>query len=221
MALRCCGCWNEDAGMSLILEALRKSEAERRRGQAPDLFAELPPATHRRGPALSPWYWLLLALVLCAALAWLLRERWAPPAAPVATSAAGTVAMAPTTSDATTVAAPDAAPGPVVATRGNEVVSEAAADVVQAPPSVDSQPAGLPTAQDTTPVEVEVVPPSVVQVPAATPAGTQQPAPPSTQARRQMRRHPQHAVAVARPTATAPCWNSPTSPQHNAGNFRR
>ena len=30
--------------MSLILEALRKSEAERRRGQVPGLHAELPPA---------------------------------------------------------------------------------------------------------------------------------------------------------------------------------
>ena len=29
--------------MSLILEALRKSEAERRRGDAPDLRVELPP----------------------------------------------------------------------------------------------------------------------------------------------------------------------------------
>ena len=29
--------------MSLILEALRKSEAERRRGEMPDLRAELPP----------------------------------------------------------------------------------------------------------------------------------------------------------------------------------
>ena len=178
--------------MSLILEALRKSEAERRRGQAPDLFAELPPATHRRGPALSPWYWLLLALVLCATIAWLLRERWAPPAAPVAASAARTVAMAPTTSDAATVAAPDSVPGVVVATQGSEVVPEAAADVVQAPPPVasqpavsplvDSQPAGRPTDQDTTPVEGDVVPPTVVDMPTAIPTETQLPVPPTTRA---------------------------------------
>ncbi len=52
--------------MSLILDALRKSEAQRRRGQAPDLFASPPPTmprTHSRW--LQPWPWLsVLALVL-------------------------------------------------------------------------------------------------------------------------------------------------------------
>lgn len=42
--------------MSLILDALRKSEAERRRGQAPDLFASLPlPAAPRRPGLLRFW----------------------------------------------------------------------------------------------------------------------------------------------------------------------
>ncbi len=61
--------------MSLILEALRKSEAERRRGQAPDVLAEMPvvqPAARRTAPA---WLWLLpLLLVLVAAL-WFVRNR--------------------------------------------------------------------------------------------------------------------------------------------------
>lgn len=60
--------------MSLILEALRKSEAERRRGQAPDLYAELPPPSPARdgtGAGGRRWLWLLLALaILLAALAW-------------------------------------------------------------------------------------------------------------------------------------------------------
>jgi general secretion pathway protein B len=37
--------------MSLILEALRKSEAERRRGESPDLRTELPPVASRRAIA--------------------------------------------------------------------------------------------------------------------------------------------------------------------------
>ncbi|WP_211340622.1 hypothetical protein, partial [Thermomonas haemolytica] len=37
--------------MSLILEALRKSEAERRRDRAPDLRLELPPVPRRRAPS--------------------------------------------------------------------------------------------------------------------------------------------------------------------------
>jgi len=59
--------------MSLILEALRKSEAERRRGRAPDLHAELPPA-HARDRRMPPtWFWIAAtaALLLAAALLWM------------------------------------------------------------------------------------------------------------------------------------------------------
>jgi general secretion pathway protein B len=66
--------------MSLILEALRKSEAERRRGQAPDLRTELPPVAPPRPHALPRWSWAVLALTLLA-LAWLLLARpWSAPA---------------------------------------------------------------------------------------------------------------------------------------------
>ncbi|MDQ3288800.1 MAG: general secretion pathway protein GspB [Pseudomonadota bacterium] len=60
--------------MSLILEALRKSEAERRRGQVPDLHAS--PAsdvpTARNGP--PAWMWMVLGLagvLVVAAAIWL------------------------------------------------------------------------------------------------------------------------------------------------------
>ena len=49
--------------MSLILDALRKSEAERRRGQSPDLFAGAPVAG---APRPSPWPRALPALLLVA-----------------------------------------------------------------------------------------------------------------------------------------------------------
>lgn len=65
--------------MSLILEALRKSEAERRRGQAPDLRTELPPVAPPRAHALPRWSWVVFAVALLA-LAWLLLAR--PGSAP-------------------------------------------------------------------------------------------------------------------------------------------
>lgn len=58
--------------MSLILEALRKSEAERRRGQAPGLFVEQLPVMALRRARTPPWAWALggLLLVVLAAGAW-------------------------------------------------------------------------------------------------------------------------------------------------------
>ena len=60
--------------MSLILEALRKSEAERRRGQTPDLLTDaipVTPAARRRTPN-----WTVLLPVTGAALITLLLVLW-------------------------------------------------------------------------------------------------------------------------------------------------
>jgi general secretion pathway protein B len=59
--------------MSLILDALRKSEAERRRGQAPSIHSATPTPSTRRQP---PWSTLLpiaggVLLLLAAAVFWL------------------------------------------------------------------------------------------------------------------------------------------------------
>lgn len=54
--------------MSLILEALRKSEAERRRGEAPGLRAELPPATTATRRRLPAWSWIAGAALVLALL---------------------------------------------------------------------------------------------------------------------------------------------------------
>ena len=79
--------------MSLILEALRKSEAERRRGQVPTLHAERAPAAQPARAARPSWPWLALAIPVVLATAWLARGAWSPPRAvgfspdPVAQSA--------------------------------------------------------------------------------------------------------------------------------------
>jgi general secretion pathway protein B len=55
--------------MSLILEALRRSEADRRRGETPSVHGELPPAPRApkpRIPAASGWLLAAIALVLSA-----------------------------------------------------------------------------------------------------------------------------------------------------------
>jgi len=68
--------------MSLILDALRKSEAERRRGQAPDLHAELPPAVQSARAGRPAWPWLLAlaatAIVVALVMTWLARDPRAP-----------------------------------------------------------------------------------------------------------------------------------------------
>ncbi|WP_064749930.1 general secretion pathway protein GspB [Lysobacter antibioticus] len=81
--------------MSLILEALRKSEAERRRGQTPDLHAPLPPLPPPLRRSAAPWLWGAGAAVLAAAVGvWMLRPESLPqgPAGPVAATAADAAA---------------------------------------------------------------------------------------------------------------------------------
>lgn len=87
--------------MSLILEALRKSEAQRRRATVPDVHAELPPAPATRSRLdASPLAWIALAALLVLAL-WIARVALAPatptvePAPPMAPVSARTPALPP------------------------------------------------------------------------------------------------------------------------------
>jgi general secretion pathway protein B len=77
--------------MSLILEALRKSEAERRRGMAPDVAMELPPTPASRPRPLAAW--LLPALVVAVLLVlagWWARREPAKSTSPQAAIEAST-----------------------------------------------------------------------------------------------------------------------------------
>lgn len=181
--------------MSLILDALRKSEAERQRGQAPGLFVQqaLPPRRRRRPPA--AWLGLGAALLAVAALAWVGRD-WlsgraggaadAPAAAPLADAPPSHAPSSP--AGATMVAAPPPAPAPAT-------VPAAAGGTPSAPqPQVPSPaPAQAPTpapapdpaapAPDASPIEgyeVDARPPNEIP---ATPdlreAPEPKPAPPA------------------------------------------
>lgn len=95
--------------MSLILDALRKSEAERRRGQAPDLFA---PVAERIAPATKPRIamWSIAAGVLLVVVGIVFWPGQTPPEriSPAAETAADGTRDNP---DASTAAITTAAPG--------------------------------------------------------------------------------------------------------------
>lgn len=57
--------------MSLILEALRKSEAARRRGESPNVYVELPPSPRSHQAAIPPWAWWALACAVLLIALWL------------------------------------------------------------------------------------------------------------------------------------------------------
>jgi general secretion pathway protein B len=128
--------------MSFILEALRKSEAERRRGQAPDLLSETMPVapaarvdTSSRGQRVAIVAAALIALLL---VAWALR-----PTAPVE-SAASAPAPSTSTTAAVTLPAPSTSLSP-------PLVRVAAPPTVRKPTSAPPVATPLTTAATATP----------------------------------------------------------------------
>ena len=133
--------------MSLILEALRKSEAERRRGLAPDVAMELPPAAAPRARAMPAWWLpaaLLAALVLIAAWWWSQRDATPHAAEPTDTSA--TPAAEPRIAPAAPVVAARPAQTSVMPSASAPPPTVAAAE--PAPPSVRMPPAPPPAPAD-------------------------------------------------------------------------
>lgn len=122
--------------MSLILEALKKSEDKRRLGAAPDL------ATPFSAPRRRSWVWPLAALIVVAGVvAWALRPSAPPPTPPAAAvppkTKAPVVQAAPTTGQKT------GAPLRSV-TGNNDLVQSAPPDNLPkaAPPPANNPPAG-------------------------------------------------------------------------------
>lgn len=161
--------------MSLILEALRKSEAERRRGNAPDVAMELPPPALRARQATPAWVWpVLLAAIVVAALAWWWAGRpdVAEPAASTTPAIATDPVQAMPQAPAVVPRAPAAAPA---ATPSSDVASAPATEApsrenVATPVAARLQPASTPApapVREIAPPQAPLLPPPA-PVPAAT-----------------------------------------------------
>lgn len=191
--------------MSLILEALKKSERQRQIGTAPTLAT--PPMSRRRNRSTLPWLVLAIAIAVVAGW-WLSREDNSDSVAPADVQDAGT-ASAPVAATAktpevpmTTVAPPPAvnieptAPAPATAVSTEKRLAEAAVAVAAAAPptakpSISTPPAAAPSV--TPPPAVVVVEPTAPQAAKAVP-----PAPVATAPAT-----PPPATAAASPSATA------------------
>lgn len=155
--------------MSLILEALRKSEAERRRGQPPDLRIERAPApAARRRIAVPPWAGIvLLALALALGIAgwWWLANRDDPP------HPADTVAqVAPTATAPHTPMPASTLPAQALPARTPQPAPQASTD----PAPATTAPAQPVQAQGTSPSAA--IPEQETAPPAAKPANKPTPA---------------------------------------------
>ena len=121
--------------MSLILEALRKSEAERRRGDAPDLRVELPPAAVPKRHPLPALAWITgVALLALFVLAFLWPRDGGESGADTPVDNAPRIAEAP---DASAAGVPDGAPA---------IDADAFPRVDRIQPYDDTPPAPPPTA---------------------------------------------------------------------------
>ena len=197
--------------MSLILDALRKSEAERRRGQAPDLYAELPPVTRRPRGVVQPWWWLAGALVLGALLTLAVSQR--SPAPPPSGTAPVTSTLDPQRNRAedrpadwqdNASASSSDGRAAVVADAplsGAREIAVAPVDIVIVPPS--PQPPSAPAPVVPAPRETITAEPAAIS-----PSATSPPLPTTTRAQPAPAPAPPTAPAVATPVTDA---NAPIS----------
>jgi len=167
--------------MSLILEALRKSEAERQRGRAPGLFVEQVPASRRpRGAPAWAWGLGVLLLVVLAVFAW---REWgrsvAPPQATVPAPGASvqapaqapaSIPPAPAATTATTL--PASTPAPATAT----TLPAATPAPSAAPPPLATTPTVAAPLPATSPAPATVTAPVAAPTPAPAPDPARAPA---------------------------------------------
>lgn len=144
--------------MSFILDALRKSEAARRRSETPDLFATLPQAA---APARSRAAWPLWAMagfgaVSSAIALWLLLHRPDVPNTPPATAAGAQTAV-------------DAGDTDPMAGAGVDADTDAGTDADETPVAAAvPPPAAMPPASTPAPPPAPVA--TAATLPAPTPA---------------------------------------------------
>lgn len=162
--------------MSLILEALKKSEAERRLGQVPGLMTPVQRTAPRRRLRLPLLVALLVLLAAAAALGWWwMQPQPVADPAPMSPAASAPI-VAPATNEATADATPTRPPAPRIA----------APPAPTLPAELPSDPDFVSTERESRPVPAESPPPSEppVVAPRVTPpaparATVQTPEPPS------------------------------------------
>jgi general secretion pathway protein B len=137
--------------MSLILEALRKSEAERRRGQAPSLSAELPPLALQRHIRIPRWIWIAMATALAVLAVW-----WLPGPRPPTVAGPSSDSVSKTQAG-TATARSDAMPSTRSIDEAFPRVERIVAPTAPAP-GVASAPADPPTPEET-PAPASAAPP--------------------------------------------------------------
>jgi general secretion pathway protein B len=157
--------------MSFILDALRKSEAARRRSETPDLFATLPqaPAPTRSRATWPLWAMAGFGAVSSAIALWLLLHRPDMPTASPADAGARSAIDA-GASDATTDTQADA---------GTDADIDAAAAGTPAATAMPPAPTATTSAPPPAPAAASATPPAPVPAPAS-PARTAIPLAPTT-----------------------------------------
>ena len=169
--------------MSLILEALRKSEAERRRGLPPDLRSELPPPAPPGRRGLPAWGWAALAVAVAVLATWswsrLPSDTGKVGRPPSAGTAAETDRPSPASADDNSAASPEPPLPARTPARPVPPAEEAAATAPPASKTPPASPAAAPTPAAAAP-PIGVAQPSRQQEPVpAAPAA----APPTTEPR--------------------------------------
>jgi general secretion pathway protein B len=177
--------------MSLILEALRKSEAERRRGQTPDLLTE--PAPVKRPPlATWPrwWPWVAAGVALLVVV-WLARDVFTStpevagePGPSTAVVEADPAATVPHNAETTATATPVPAPAPSAANAAATTAPVPAPATTPTTAAATEPPDATPEPTTTkrpdiaaTAAPIPVSPPAAAPVPPPAPS-LPQPAPP-------------------------------------------
>lgn len=168
--------------MSLILEALRKSEAERRRGLPPDLRSELPPPPSPGHRGLPAWGWATLAVAVAVLATWSWSRQ--PSGTGNVETPRGVGTAAETDRPIPASASDDSATSPVTRlparTPAQPVSPPTGEAAATAAPATEAPPAGVPLAEAPSPAvaappgaaqpprQKEPVPPPSAGAPAAT-----------------------------------------------------
>lgn len=166
--------------MSLILEALRKSEAERQREGAPSVAMELPPVPARGTGPTPGWVWPTLAAIVAVAVlvGWLgMRAGKHDRAENAATTAAATESAAATASKPqleparTPATTPSATPAPMprMAAEPAPATSPASAVAVPAPVPARAEPAQTVEENIPPPIATSQPPRALPPAPASAP----------------------------------------------------